>query len=177
MHRHCTSFLPWGDASGTESAGCLWELLGSCGCCYGLQKQQKPAGRPRAALHSCEVAQTYGWQKWRGLGKQSVSPDGGSSGEQEFSPRPRMAAPASGSPFHGSMPGGTASFAPSHRRCSSWNRQTRGPSCPTCLGFPHRYLQMHLFALLSSGEPVDTTDWQELTLQYKGDEGDAEVLF
>jgi len=90
---------------------------------------------------------------------QSVSPrGGGNSDEQEFSLRPGTAALVCGSPFHGNRLGGKAAFAPSHHHCSSESRQTRGPNFPTCLGFLHCYPQMHLFALLSSGEPVDTTD-------------------
>ena len=135
-------------------------LLCSDGCYYGLRKKQRPEGQPKAALHSCEAAQMYGWQKLHGQDKQSASPrDGGNSDEQEFSLRPGTAALAFGSPFHGNRLGGRAAFAPSHRHCSSESRQTRGPNFPTCLGFLHCYPQMHLFALLSSGEPVDTIDW------------------
>lgn len=102
----------------------------------------------------------YGWQRWHGRDRQLASPrGGGNSDEEEFSLRQGTASRAFGSPFHGNRQGGRAAFAPSHHRCSSESRRTRGPSCPTCLGFLHHCPQMHLFALLSSGEPVDTTDW------------------
>lgn len=155
-----TSFLAWGSASGTGSACCLSMPLCSGGWHYGLRTEQGPEGQPKAALRSCEVAQMCGWQKWHGQDRQSASPRGGANfDEPESSLRPGTAAPAVGSPVPGNRPGGRAAFAPSPRHCSSESRQTRGPNCPTCLGFPRCYPQVHRFALLSSGEPVDTTDW------------------
>lgn len=155
-----TSSLAWRSASGTGSACCPSAPPCSAGWCFRLQKELGPEGQPKAAPHSCEAAQMCGWQKWHGQDRQSASPRGGEhSDEPESSLRPGTAGPAAGSPFPDNRLGGMAAFAPSPHHCSSESRQTRGPSCPTCLGFPRCYPPVHRFALLSSGEPADRRDW------------------